>query len=110
MCNLYNRIDSLCKKDGITVSVLCRNISLSRSSLTELKSGRSKGISARNAQKIADYFGVTVDYLMTGEEKSSPTVVLTEGEQELLDLFRLVPVEDQQMVLGMIRLALNKRG
>lgn len=36
--------------------------------------------------------------------------VLSEGEKILLDLFRQVPEEQQQLVLGMIRAALNTKG
>jgi hypothetical protein len=35
---------------------------------------------------------------------------LTEGERALLDLFRLVPTEKQEMVVEMIRVALGKKG
>lgn len=35
---------------------------------------------------------------------------LTEGEKMLLDLFRQIPEEQQQLVLGMIRVALNTKG
>ena len=46
---------------------------------------------------------------MGWEEKTiSPSEPeLTEGEKVLLDLFRRVPEENQQMVLQMIRVALN---
>ena len=35
---------------------------------------------------------------------------LSEGEKLLLDLFRQVPEDQQQLVLGMIRAALNTKG
>ena len=35
---------------------------------------------------------------------------LSEGEKMLLDLFRRVPEDQQQLVLGMIRAALNTKG
>lgn len=41
--------------------------------------------------------------------KKNPPVKLTEGEKALLDLFRLVPEEKQQMVLDMIRVALKNQ-
>ena len=34
---------------------------------------------------------------------------LTEGEKVLLDLFKQVPEENQQMILDMIRIALKKK-
>lgn len=43
-------------------------------------------------------------------QKSAPTEEdLSEGEQMLLDLFRQIPVDKQEMVLDMIRVALGKK-
>lgn len=43
------------------------------------------------------------------QEKDSPDKLkLNEGEEMLLDLFRRVPVENQQMVLDMIKIALKQ--
>lgn len=39
--------------------------------------------------------------------KATNTIEVTEDEQKLLDLFRLVPENQQQMVLQMIHAALN---
>ena len=52
---------------------------------------------------------VTPSYLFGWDEKkSSPSESqLTEGEQTMLELFRLVPEDKQQLVLQMIRVALN---
>ena len=52
---------------------------------------------------------VTPSYLFGWDEKeSSPSELqLTEGEQTMLELFRLVPEDKQQLVLQMIRVALN---
>ena len=53
---------------------------------------------------LADYFGVQKSDLIE-EQYSAPT--LGEGEEALLKLFRSVPTEKQQMVLGMVRAALE---
>lgn len=52
---------------------------------------------------------VSPSYLFGWEEKkSSPNEqALTEGEKTMLELFRLVPKDQQQLVLQMIRAALN---
>ena len=47
------------------------------------------------------------DVPMEREKKTPDTIKLTEGEEMLLDLFRRVPVERQQMVLEMVKVALN---
>jgi len=69
MGNLYNTIEELCKKSGINVTEMCRATGVSRGNLTDLKMGRQTGLSAKNADKIASYFGVSVGYLL-GTEKS----------------------------------------
>ena len=52
---------------------------------------------------------VSPSYLFGWEEKeSSPSELqLTEGEMTMLELFRLVPEDKQQLVLQMIRVALS---
>lgn len=110
MCTLYERIVALCKKKGITASKMCLELGLSKSTMSDMKSGRKKGLSTDNAQKIADYFDVPVGYLLTGEEKKSPAEPkLSEGEQLLIELFRKVPEDKQQLVLQMIRAALETK-
>ena len=63
---------------------------------------------------LARYFGVSKSDLIEEEtiDKSHPThptITVTEGERMLLDLFRSVPEEKQEMVLQMIRVALNTK-
>ncbi len=67
MIFVYDLIEEMCKSRGITVTALCRECNIPRSSLTDYKKGRIKSLSADTLCKIADYFGVTVGYLC-GEE------------------------------------------
>ncbi len=73
MIFMYDLIEELCQSKGITVTALCRDCNIPRSSLTDYKKGRIKSLSTDTLCKIADYFGVTVGYLC-GEEN----VVLSE--------------------------------
>lgn len=57
-------IKSLCTKNGTSIKNLERELGFSNGSLA-----KSATIKAERLQKIADFFGVSVDYLMTGEEK-----------------------------------------
>ena len=66
---LYENIMALCESRGISGGKLCTEIGISKGIITDLKYGRQKSLSASTAQKIADYFGVTVGYLL-GEESS----------------------------------------
>ena len=69
MANLYRTIAELCESKNITGYRLCKDIGMTPSVLTDLKMGRKTGLSAKNANKIATYFGVSVAYLL-GEEKA----------------------------------------
>lgn len=63
--------------------------------------------------QFANVLGTTPAHLMgwNDEGKISPEEPeLSEGEKMLLDLFRRVPEDQQQLVLGMIRAALNTKG
>ena len=62
-------------------------------------------------EMLANYFGILKSDLI--EERDGAhhkrIISITEGEQALLDLFRLVPEDKQEMVLQMIRIALNTK-
>lgn len=73
MCNLYNTLSQLCEERRITGYRMCKDCGISPGAMTDLKAGRKKILSAVNMQKLADYFGVTIDYLLCSEtKKSSP--------------------------------------
>lgn len=77
MSTLYERIALLCKQKGVTGSKMCLDLGMSKSTMSELKHGRTKGLNAITAQKIASYLGVTVGELLGEEngakEKNAPT-------------------------------------
>ena len=63
-------------------------------------------------EMLADYFGVLKSDLIEEKEnkKSLPqSQTLTEGEKLMVDLFRQVPENKQQMVFEMIRAALKTK-
>ena len=64
MVTLYERLSNLCKEKGIKGGRMCTELGFSKSLMTDLKSGRKKGVNAETAQKIASYFGVSVGYLL----------------------------------------------
>ena len=66
---LYERISDLCTQHNITPGKLCTELGISRGIITDLKAGRKKDIYATTAWKIANYFGVSVGYLLGLEDK-----------------------------------------
>lgn len=69
MGTLYERIQALCKSKGVSGSRMCLDLGMSKSTLSDMKNGRTKGLSMPNAQKIASYFGISVDELYGNESK-----------------------------------------
>ena len=102
MGTLYERINTLCKAKGVSASRMCLDLGLSKSTMSDLKNGRIKGVSVPTAQKIAGYFGITVDELH-GEEtkKEQPTEYdgLSDSLRELIENLKELPDDKIQMLL-----------
>ena len=69
LSTLYENIKSLCEEKGVSGGKMCLDIGASKSLMTGLKMGRAKSINMDTAQKIADYFGVSVDRVLGSEQK-----------------------------------------
>ena len=63
MNELYKTIETLCKQNNETITDMCREAKVPRGNLTDLKMGRQQGLSMKNMLKIAEHFGVSVEYL-----------------------------------------------
>jgi transcriptional regulator with XRE-family HTH domain len=74
MCNLYDRIKTACQTKGITVSAMCLQLGMSKSVLSDLKSGRKKTLSADTLGRIAEFLEVTTDSLL-GKESTQPDIL-----------------------------------
>lgn len=68
MPEVYETIDALLERRGITGARMCVDLGFSRSFMTELRKGRAKSLKVDTAQKIADYFNVPIEYLLTGTD------------------------------------------
>nr|DAR58382.1 MAG TPA: Repressor protein CI [Caudoviricetes sp.] len=60
---MYQKIDKLLKEQNITPYRMCKDLGLHTSSVTAWRKGDYKP-SVTTLKKIADYFGVTVDYFL----------------------------------------------
>ena len=78
MCTLYDRIVSLCESRGIKPGRLCAELGYSRSTLADLKAGRTKSLTSSKLSEIAAYFGVSTDFLM-GTAELCPDGSSTDG-------------------------------
>ena len=82
MDNLYDKIISLCTERGIKGGKMCTDIGMSKGILTDLKMGRQTSVSTTTAQRIADYFGVSVGYLLGSETEKAPA---SDGKRTVSD-------------------------
>lgn len=72
----YDQFVKLCKERGLSPAAVARNIGLSNSSTTTWKRGAMpKG---ETLQKLADYFGVSVDFLLDLTPKETETIQYVE--------------------------------
>lgn len=62
---MYEIFKKLCEKNGVSSADVARATGVAKATLSEWKKGTYRP-KADKLQKIADYFGVTLDYLMTG--------------------------------------------
>lgn len=73
---MYEVFEQLLQKHGVTPYKVAKEAGVTQTALSNWKSGRSTP-SSKTLQKIADYFGITVDYLMTGKDnpkEKAPTL------------------------------------
>ena len=106
MVTLYERLSDLCEEKGIKGGRMCTELGISKSLMTDLKSGRKKGVNAETAQKISSYFGVTVGYLLGEEEKEEKPAAedeLSENMKQLIDFAKTVPEDKVEIVLKLMR-------
>ena len=68
---MYEIFLKLLEEKGVSAYKVGKATGIAGSTFTDWKTGRSAPKQDK-LQKIADYFGVTLDYLMTGEDQNSP--------------------------------------
>lgn len=86
---IYERIESLRKSKGLSQGKLEKQLGFSNGSISKWKNSTPK---VERLQKLADFFGVSVEYLMTGKEDEQKgkdnTVDLKQKYRELEELLR----------------------
>ena len=73
----YNRFVQLCNQVGKSPSATAVEIGLQKSVVTAWKKGSSPTDATLN--KIADYFGVSIDYLLGNESPKGPSPAVIMG-------------------------------
>jgi repressor LexA len=105
------KIKQLRTEKGMTLEQVATIVGVGKSTVRKWETGMIANMKRDKIALLAKALGTTPAYLMGWKEdtkRHSPEEQkLTEGEEVLLNLFRQIPVEKQEVVLEMIRLALK---
>ena len=88
--NFYDKVNGLCRQRGISITALAVELGFSKGAPTGWKT-LSKPPRAANVKKIADYFGVDVDYFSDDNSVNvvngaSAPVAITSGHHNTVTL------------------------
>lgn len=99
----YTNFVKLCNRKGIAPTAAAVEMGFHRSDATRW----SKGAEPRRTtlEKVADYFGVSVDYLLNGEKENPASVAdgVDDLDVEALDIMHQLPPEKRAAALAMLR-------
>ena len=117
----YETIKDLCKQHSIAVTALEKELGFGRGSIGKLRNGQT---SAERLQKIADYFNVSTDYLLTGIDDDGLTIKDNRDIAKDMESIRTkllngadgplsydgepIPEEDAELLLGQIELMMRR--
>ena len=125
---MYEIFQKLCTERGITPYRFCKDAGINSSTISTWKNKGSE-CSPKTAKAVCDYFGVTMDYLMTGVEPIENTSqTLTEKDERDIakDMENIrnklknneegpasydgqaIPEEDIDLLLGQIELMMRR--
>lgn len=80
---MVERIKALCKKNGISIAALEKQLGFANGSIVKTDEKTQSG----RIQAIANYFHVSMEYLMTGEEESQKYYFDDETAKKAQELF-----------------------
>jgi transcriptional regulator with XRE-family HTH domain len=105
--DVFERINLLLEDQGKTQMELITVLGMNRSTYSNWKLGKSKSYLKR-IEEIADFFGVTPDYLLRGIEGEPESKTKVAAEDEMLRIFRKLSKRKQDCVMQVARILLSE--
>ena len=99
--NITERIYSLCSEQGKMVKDVCDLLHIRSSTVSSWRTN-GRNPPAEYLPKIAEFLGVSVHFLITGEELPAPRYTTPE-QDELLSLFSLLPENKRYEFIGELK-------
>lgn len=97
----YKIFTRLCNNNGLSPTETLKKMDLSTSKLTAWKNGSIPN--GTILLLISEFFNVSVDYLLTGEEKNSSEQKLSIDQQRLLHMYSLLSDMEKGEILGELK-------
>ena len=107
----FDNFVRLCEQKGVKPSRALTEAGVPKSAYsywrTEAGAGNDAKPTNQNAVKLAQYFDVTVDYLLTGNQKENPPQQLSQDGQDIVDYlvkrFDGMSEEDKKLEMNRIQ-------
>lgn len=104
---IVDRIRALCEEKGITINKLEKEADIGRGNVARWGKHRPN---IDKIQRVADYFGVSADYILTGNEnKPAKNGELGETEQAIFNMLAQMTGSEHQEVCDYMEYILSKR-
>lgn len=110
MDSVAERIFALADKQFFEQKEFAQEIGETPSKVSQWRTGITRSY-IKKLPQIATVLGTTTGYLLTGEKKEPDAkgLGLSPAEQSLIDLFRLLSAEQQDMVIHVVEAASGKQ-
>lgn len=86
---MKERVKQLCKEKGVSMNAAESEMGLAKGYISKLGNSNPN---QKTLQKMSDYFGVSVEYLITGKEEDSEQKITSLSQSEELDITKDVDV------------------
>ncbi len=107
--NMYEKIQQLCNENDIKPAGLCKATGIPKSTLSELKQGRTKTLSTQTLSKIAQYFNVSLGYFDENFDPVEDTKdELFQKRKLLFDMSKRATEDQLDTFLVMFRALIDK--
>lgn len=94
---MIERLEALCRAHGTNFSKLEKSLGFANGSIKKSDVGV---IRADRVKKLADYFNVSMEYIMTGEAPASPS--LSDVELRIVEAYRLADLGTQAAICKLL--------
>lgn len=106
--NSSNRIRELRKKNKLTMKELGKQVGVVEGTISQYETGKRQP-DIEMLSKLANYFGVTIDYLVGGAESENAEAPLSTDEKNLLDMFKSLSSDEKSFIETMVKSLMDRR-